>query len=157
MWATGRIGSCSAPPPPSIQILTPSNLVDFGGCGRALQHTHLPVLGLRRDHLCGFRGPGLTTGRTRKHRNVAGHKGPTTAMGLGFVHPLLKLCVSVRLTFGPISVPLWATVIDLPSQKDETRALKSDLLDEVFGSYAEFQNTGRPRGTPPQSWGRPHS
>src|SRR5215831_10917464 len=136
----GRIGSCSAPPPPSSRYFTPSTSYSSVVCTCPLNTTISRSFAYDAMTLWGFCGSGI--GPMPERQKAGAWKGDehlADASGLGFAQPLLQL-LHLRFVLGPISIPRrWRPIVIFAGpQEDETSAAEIKLVDQFLVGNPEL-------------------
>ena len=122
------------------QVFHAVDVVHLGRVDVPIEHDHLHVLGVGRDHLVRIVGGGDgPQARPGEDRVVEDDEGFADAAGLGLVHPLLQLLHLLRV-LRPITIPQRGrpVVILAAPQIDEADALEIEFVDEVLRRDAEL-------------------
>ena len=122
------------------QVFHAVDVEHLSGVDVSIEHDHLHVLGVGRDHLVRIvRGGDGAEARPGEHRVVEGDEGLLDALGLGLVQPLLHLLHLLRI-LRPIAIPQRGRplVVLAAPQKNEASALEVELVDEVLRRDAEL-------------------
>jgi len=124
----------------------------------AVEHDHLEILGVSRDHFMGIIGLGdWAEAGSAEHRIMEDDERLFDALGLGFVQPLPQLRHLLCVDW-PIAVPQRGrpVIVFTGPQEDKPDVLEVELVDQRSGVTPKFFRYGTAARVP-SIFGSPHT